>query len=163
VTAKSSQLQIRVTPRQKSALKQRAALAGMDVSAFVLARALPDEAARFAELLRSLGDDSQQRFAFAELSDFLENCAPATFVDAVADAKVARLTPRIANYVAAMVELAAQRKRLLPPAWTATVAPLDAPWFGSSLKSLRPYLLSAAPTPFRRRNIFIDSSVGDRV
>ena len=163
MTAKTSQLQIRVTPRQKSALKQRAAQAGMDVSAFVLARALPDEAARFAELLRSLGDDSQQRFAFAELSEFLEHCAPATFVDAVADAKVARLTPRIANYVAAMVELAAQRKRLLPPAWTATVAPLDAPWFGSSLKSLRPHLLSAAPVPFRRRNIFIDSSVGDRV
>jgi hypothetical protein len=163
VTSKTSQLQIRVTPRQKAALKQRAALAGMDVSAFVLARALPDEAVRFAELLRALGDARRERFAFAELNDFLEACAPAVFADAVADAKLARLTPQTANYVAAMVELAAQRKRVAPPAWTATVEPLDAPWFGSPLKSLRPYLLSAAPVPFRRRNIFIDSSIGDRV
>lgn len=163
VPPKSSQLQIRVTPRQKAQLKRRATLAGMDVSAYVLARALPDEPARFGALLRDLEDEEQSRFALAELNDFLESCAPAAFADAVADANVARLHPRIANYVVAMIEVAAQRKRVPPPAWTLEVTPLEAPWFVTSLKGLRAHLLAAAPVPFKRRNLFIDSTVGDRV
>jgi hypothetical protein len=163
VTAKSSQLQIRVTPRQKAALKHRAALAGMDLSAFVLARALPDEAARFAEILRALANEPGARFALAELNEFLEVTPAAAFADAVAAANLSRLTPRHANYVAAMVELAAHRKGVTPPAWTADVEPLDEPWFATDLKSLRPHLLAAAPIPFKRRNIFVESSLGDRV
>ncbi|MEA3247634.1 MAG: DUF1778 domain-containing protein, partial [Gemmatimonadota bacterium] len=163
MTAKSSQLQIRVTPRQKSALKQRAALAGLDVSAFVLSRALPPESARFADLLRALRNEERARFVLAELNDFLETCAPATFADAVAHADVAPLPARTANYVAAMVEMAAHRKGVAPPEWTAGVPPLDEPWFGTSLTRLRPHLLAASPAPFRRRNIFVDATIGDRV
>jgi len=50
-----------------------------------------------------------------------------------------------------------------PPAWTRAIAPLTDPMFGSALSSLRLYLLTHSPAPFRRRNIFIDSSVGSRV
>jgi hypothetical protein len=35
--------------------------------------------------------------------------------------------------------------------------------FGSELQSLRLYLLTHSPPPFRARNIFIDSSLGDRI
>ena len=41
--------------------------------------------------------------------------------------------------------------------------PLAEPVFGSDLMSLRLYLLTHSPAPFRRRNIFIDASVGFRV
>jgi hypothetical protein len=41
--------------------------------------------------------------------------------------------------------------------------PLAEPYFATSLKSLREHLLVAAPIPFKRRNIFVDASVGARV
>jgi hypothetical protein len=67
------------------------------------------------------------------------------------------------NYVTAMVELAAHRAQVVPPLWTATIAPLKEPVFIDPSLSLRAHLLTASPPPFRRRNIFIDSSIGDRV
>jgi hypothetical protein len=67
------------------------------------------------------------------------------------------------NYVTAMVELAAHRAGILPPAWTAQVTPLSEPVFAAASLRLRAHLLTASPPPFRRRNIFIDSSLGDRV
>ena len=45
----------------------------------------------------------------------------------------------------------------------ARIAPLASPVFGSKLESLRLYLLTHSPPPFRRRNIFIDASIGARV
>ena len=41
MTRKSEQIQIRVTPHQKAALKRRAKHAGQDVSSYVLSRTLP--------------------------------------------------------------------------------------------------------------------------
>jgi len=49
------------------------------------------------------------------------------------------------------------------PPWPRATAPLAEPVFGSALMSLRLYLLTHSPAPFRRRNIFIDASVGSRV
>jgi hypothetical protein len=73
------------------------------------------------------------------------------------------LTPYLANYIAAMVEYACAKAGIDSPAWTRTVAPLTGPVFGSTLMGLRLYLLAHSPPPFRRRNIFIDASVGSRV
>jgi hypothetical protein len=73
------------------------------------------------------------------------------------------LAPYHANYVAAMVEYACARRGVAPPAWTGAIPPLVEPVFGSALTSLRLYLLTHSPAPFRRRNIFIDATVGDRV
>jgi len=67
------------------------------------------------------------------------------------------------NYVTAMVELAAHRAGIAPPLWTADVEPLSRPVFIDPSINLRAHLLTASPPPFRRRNIFIDSSLGDRV
>jgi hypothetical protein len=74
-----------------------------------------------------------------------------------------KLSPYLANYVAAMVELACARRAIAVPAWTRPIEPLQDPSFGSSLPNLRHYLLTHSPAPFRRRNIFIDSTLGSRV
>jgi hypothetical protein len=66
-------------------------------------------------------------------------------------------------YIAAMVEYACGRRATVPPAWTRSIVPLADPIFASSLKSLRLQLLIHSPAPFRRRNIFIDSSLGTRI
>ena len=71
--------------------------------------------------------------------------------------------PYLANYVAAMVEQAAYFRGVRPPAWTAEIAPLDAPVFSVPYLSLRAHLLLESPVPFRRRNIFTDSGIGTRV
>lgn len=163
MAVKSQHLQIRVTPRQKAALKRSAAAAGLDVSTWVLARVLPSEPDRFRDLLRALEDDTSSRFVLAELNDFLHASAPIDFSMAVAEASLRHLSPMLQNYVTAMVELAAYQKRLVPPAWARDVAPLDQPYFATSLKSVRPYLLRVSPIPFKRRNIFIDASIGARV
>lgn len=161
--AKTQQLQIRVTPRQKTALKRLAQAAGLDVSSYVLARVVPAEPDRFAAILRALAHDADQRFVLAELNDFLQECPPVIFGDAVAQASLGALSPVLQNYVAAMVEVAAAHKRVSPPAWVRDIEALDIPHFATPLKSLRWHLLRSAPVPFKRRNIFVDTSVGGRV
>lgn len=162
--ARSEQLQIRVTPVQKRALKERARQARMDVSAYVLARALPNETARLTGILRTLRrDDADRRFALAELNDLLTTLTSPRFADVVETLRVDALSPLLQNYVAAMVEQAAAQKRTSPPAWVRHVVPLDAPYFAVSFPSLRPYLLRVSPVAFKRRNLFIDATLGDQV
>jgi uncharacterized protein (DUF1778 family) len=163
MAAKSEQLQIRVTPQQKRALKRRAEAAGCDVSSYVLSRLVPPAQDRFADILRALAAGADHRFALAELNDFLHGCAPVAFGEAVARADLGDLSPYLANYVAAMVEQAADQKHRPPPAWVRAVVPLDVPHFATGLAGLRMYLLRSAPIPFKRRNIFVDASVGARV
>ena len=161
--AKTQQLQIRVSPVQKAALKRHAHAAGLDVSSYVLARVLPAARDRIADIVRALADERDRRFAFAELNDFLWACAPGAFGDAVAVVDIGPLDAYLQNYVAAMVEQAAGQKRVPPPAWVREIAPLDAPRFATTLANLRMHLLRSTPVPFKRRNIFVDSAVGDRV
>jgi len=159
---RSSHLQIRVTPGEKDTLKRLAQAAGQDLSSFVLARSLPSNRLRFQEILRALAQEDH-RFALAELNDFLTALAPVEFPDAVQDADVSRLSPFLSNYVAAMVEQGAYLKSVPPPPWANRVVPLEAPHFATPLRSLRLHLLAASPIPFRRRNIFVDASLGARV
>lgn len=161
--AKSEQLQIRVTHTQKATLRRLARRAGLDVSSYVLARALPEARTRFNQILAALRRDEDRRFALAELNDFLADLAPARFPDAVAYAELAGLGPLVQNYVAAMVEQAASRTGHPPPAWTREVEPLDEPYFAVPFAALRPHLLRAAPIAFKRRNLFVDAAVGGRV
>lgn len=163
MAAKSSQLQIRVAPAQKAALRRLARAAGLDVSAYVLARALPPAQARFSGILRALREAEDRRFALAELNDFLQACAPGGFAEAVEHADLGELPAQVRNYVAAMVEQAAGQKRVAAPAWAQDVAPLDSPYFATPLVSLRLHLLRGAPVAFKRRNIFVDAGVGARV
>ena len=160
---KSQQLQIRVTPEQKTALKRRARRAGQDMSTYVLSRVLPHAEQRFDEILRALGAEPSHRFPLAELSDFLSKLAPAELEDELTEPDLDDLSPLVRSYVAAMVEVAAGRKGVAAPAWTARIGGLDQPHFATGLKSLRLHLLKSSPVPFKRRNLFVDASVGDRV
>ena len=168
MTTKSRQLQIRVTPGEKAAIRRLARAAGLDVSSYVLARALPASAGRFDGLLRELaraGDD-ERSYVLAELNDFLSALSGPELTAAAGRAESAALGALPAyerNYVAAMVELACALKDRPPPGWTANIRPLDEPHFATGLRSVRPHLLRVSPVPFKRRNIFIDASIGDRV
>jgi hypothetical protein len=122
-----------------------------------------------AEAFRSLTAqlDDQNRtgeakpaFILAELNDLLTAAAANQF-ELLARPPIH--DPYLANYVAAMVEQAAHFLGVLPPAWTSGVAPLSQPVFAVPWPSLRAHLLLESPVPFRRRNIFIDSSIGARV
>ena len=99
----------------------------------------------------------------AELQDWFARLTGNEFVRAVRYASEARLPLFEAAYLAATIEHVAAIRGVDPPPWTAAVEALEAPWFASSLKSLRLYLLTHSPPPYRRRNLFIDSSVGQRV
>lgn len=162
VAAKSDQLQIRVTPADKAALKRLARRAGMDVSAYVLSRVCPPAATELTRLLRTLGQ-GPDRFALAELNDTLTRLAPAEFCAAVGGLDPTRLSPWLQNYVSAKVEHGAHLKGQAPPAWVHDVEPLERPWFAVPFTRLRPYLFRVAPVAFKRRNLFVDATVGDRV
>lgn len=162
-TAKLEQLQLRVSKAQKSAIRRAAKRAGMDMSAYVLSHVLPAPAAAFQEAVAALARPDKPSFALAELSSLLARLSAAELGVAVAAAPEVALPPFLANYVAATIETACSMRALPVPAWTRTIAALAEPVFGSELPSLRLYLLAHSPPPFRRRNIFIDSSVGERV
>jgi len=165
MSTKSQQLQIRVSPAQKAALKRLARGAGQDLSGYVLARALPESRLRFGEIIRALGDALDHRFALAELNDLLSSLARTQLPDAVAVAppELRDLPPLLQNYVAAMVEQASHQREVPAPSWVRDVPSLEAPYFATPLRNLRLHLLRAAPVPFKRRNLFADSGVGARV
>jgi hypothetical protein len=160
---KTAQLQIRLSPRDKARIARAAGRAGLDVSAYVLQRLGHHEAERFAVLLEELAAAPEPGFALAAINDFFEALAPEDFDAACAAPPPRSLSPFAANYLAAMVESAAHRKHCRPPPWTSRIEPLEEPWFASRLHSLRLWLLAASPPPFKRRNLFIDAGLGDRV
>lgn len=161
--AKSQQLQIRVTPAEKAALKQDARRAGLDLSRYVLARLLPPARARLLDIVGALRRGEDWRFALADLNDLLSGLTASAFTEMVDNLDLRELTPFLRNYVTAMIEQAGTQKGARVPAWTLDVEPLEDPYFAVPFTSLRPYLLRAAPAAFRRRNLFIDATVGDRV
>lgn len=160
--AKSGQIQIRVSPAQKAAIRRAARRAGLDMSAYVLARLLPAPARRFQELTEACADSGDARFALAELNSWLASLGAGELQEAVSSPPPRR-APYLANYIAAMTEYACVKHGVAPPSWVRATVPLTEPVFGSALMSLRLYLLTHSPAPFRRRNIFIDASVGSRV
>lgn len=163
MAARSKQLQIRVTAAEKAAIKRRARNAGLDVSAYMLWRALPDLDARVAAIFAALREDRNRSFALAEFHDLLAGLAPMELGPALERVEVRDLTPDVQNYVAAMVEQAADEAGIPAPMWTRDIAPLDEPHFATSLRGARLYLLRAAPVAFRRRNIFAEAPLGARV
>jgi uncharacterized protein (DUF1778 family) len=162
-SAKTSQLQLRVSPEDKAIIERAARRAGMDMSAFVLSRVLPAYEQKVQDLLRALKDDSARSFVLAELNDLLARLTAEELRQAIAAAPPAWLSAELGNYWAAMVEHACAARQIPPPPWTLVIAPLQKPMFGSTLESLRLHLLANSPPAFRRRNIFIDTTIGGRV
>jgi hypothetical protein len=163
MSTRQGQLQIRVSAAEKRAIQQAAARAGMDTSAWVRSKLLPPARETFQQLTAALAARRDDRpYLLAELNDLLSALGAAALREAVADPPPS-LDPYTANYVAAMVETAAHRADVVPPSWTKDIAGLPKPVFGSTLPGLRLHLLFRSPPAFRRRNIFVDSTLGDRV
>ena len=160
---RSEQLQIRVSPAEKAAIRRAAEHAGLDMSAYVLGRALPTPAIRLQACIEDCAGPAPPSFGLAELNTLLTSWTAAELRSAIDAPPTTALTPFLSNYIAAMIEQACERRSVRVPPWVRAVAPLPEPAFGSALASLRLHLLTHSPPPFRRRNIFIDATIGDRV
>jgi hypothetical protein len=121
---------------------------------------MEETGAAFARLTRAVAAESRISYPLAELNDLLA-AAAAEDIPRLPEPRIE--DPYRLNYVTAMVEVAAHRAGVLPPAWVDRVHPLAFPVFVDPSLRLRAHLLTASPPPFRRRNIFIDSTIGDRV
>ena len=159
---KTTQLQIRVSQDEKAAIQRAAQQAGVDMSTYVLSRAISVPATQVRLCLEACVGAASPSYPLADLNSLLSSLSAAELRDAVASPPPAGLTPFLANYVAAMVEYACMLRQVPVPAWTRTIAPLIEPAFGTTLQSLRLHLLTHSPPPFRRRNIYIDSTLGQR-
>lgn len=160
---KTAQMQLRVSPAQKRAIKLRAKQAGQNMSDWILNTLLPPSRNDLQEIFATLARTTEPSYALADLNDLLSRLLAAEFQAATAEKPADPLSPYLENYIAALIEHAAAQKGVPSPTWTQSVRPLRDPHFGVSLKSLRLHLLTNAPPAFRNRNIFIDSSIGDRV
>jgi hypothetical protein len=161
--AKITQLQVRVMPNEKEAIRRLAIRAGMGMSQWLLSRALPGDLMRFQQLLKQLAATQDKSYVLAEVHDLLQSVSASELERMVSEPPPVMLTPYWGNYVAAMVEYAANQKGIRAPSWTSEIKPLDDPVFGSDIASLRFYLLSHSPPCFRNRNIFVDATIGQRV
>jgi hypothetical protein len=162
-STKTAQLQIRVSAEEKLAMQRAARRAGLGLSAYVLGRVLPAVESRYQQIVEQLRDPESTRYTLAELNGLLGSLSAAELRQAVASPLSISLPLELSNYVAAMVEMACAHQEIEAPAWLRSIAPLAAPVFGTQLMSLRLYLLAHSPPPFRRRNIFIDTSIGGQV
>ncbi len=160
---KTAQLQVRVSPAQKAEIERAARRAGLGMSAYVLARVLPDRTGRWRDLVRDLHRSDGARTSFAALSGWLAGLGAGELREAIETPPPAGLSMRHANTVAAMVEHVCAAQGVPPPAWTREIEPLARPEFGSALSSLRLHLLVSSPAAFRRRNLFVDTVVGGQV
>jgi hypothetical protein len=160
---KDEQLQIRVSGVEKELIRKHARERGMDISSYVLSKALPEESGELRELVYQASVSIQYPAVLAEINDYLTSLRKGRMKKILPYISLDHLDEFLSNYIAAMIEYACIRKDIAPPEWTRKIPPLRRPWFASNLKSLRLHLLLNSPPPFKARNIFIDSSIGDRV
>ena len=155
-------VQIRISAAEKQRLVRRATAAGMDLSGLLLAPHRRDVSAQFLAITAELPGTSQAQLQYAELNDLLTS-ASGVELGALPFPAFAPGDELSSNLIAAMIELASSRCSSPPPAWTQRIPPMSVPYFASALQSLRPHLLRASPTPFRARNLFVDTTLGGRV
>ncbi|VAX07165.1 hypothetical protein MNBD_GAMMA26-1441 [hydrothermal vent metagenome] len=160
---KTAQLQIRVSPQEKEAIRLAAHREDSDISSYVLRRLFTPRCEEFRCLVEGLSETADGSYAYAAINDFLSSLGRDEFSLVVAQVPSIQLNEDDWNYLAAMVEHAAHQKQLSAPAWTKNIAPVLMPVFATQLVNLRLALLLNAPPAFRRRNIFVDASIGDRV
>ena len=158
MSTKTSQLQIRVTPEQKQALKRLAADAGQSVSKYVLATVLPSAQLEFGKRVQALRTHAQRMAALGELRSFLTDLGPDEVGEAIADVDLEDLAPVLQNYAAATVEQVVKERDLALPSWVARVEPLDRPHFAWDVRGLWPHLMRITPLTFKRRNVFVDAA-----
>ncbi len=162
-TNKSTQLQIRVTQAEKTAIQQAAQRLNLDMSSYVLEKVLPAKTQEFYDLVNELAVSDETRFVLAEINKFLSGLNRAELKTVFPVTLPIGLSDYMNNYLAAMVETVCNQNRIKRPGWVKKVKPLTKPTFGSELHNLRLYLLTHSPAAFRHRNIFVDTTVGGQV
>jgi hypothetical protein len=162
--AKDTHLQIRLSKAQKALIFKSAKTCGKDVSKWVLEKILLDKRKEFFEICKRLSVNIKNRsFSFAELSDFLFQLSKHDFSETLSYRPDISMSDENWNIISAMIENIAHKNNFPCPSWVRDVPPLENPLFATELTSLKTYLLINAPIAFRKRNIFVDASVGDRV
>src|SRR6185437_3373435 len=121
--ARSAQLQIRVSPAEKAAIRRAAEHAGLDMSTYVLSRALPTAAVRLQACIDGCAGPAPPGFGLAELNSLLTNWTAAELRDAIAVPPTSALPPFVSNYVAAMIEQACERRSVRVPGWVRALEP----------------------------------------
>lgn len=159
---KSTQLQIRVSKRQKRKLREQARAAGMTVSEWLLRLALPPKREELERLVGALARDERRSLALAALHDFLDRLELDEWGRCLATRPPSRVPPPYDALLAAMIEHAASLRGAPVPDWVLRTPPSNVPFLASELTSLRLHLLTSSPPAFRRRNLFVDTSVGGR-
>ena len=114
-TAKTEQLQIRLTREQKLAIKRLATDAGGGVSEWVLKTLLPKSSLKFKQIISELAKSECASHAFAALNDFLTSLTRVEFKSAVKENPCHKLSILWSNQVAAMVEQRAHQLELSSP------------------------------------------------
>jgi len=159
VSNKTSQLQIRVSPEQKVALKRLAADAGQSVSAYVLATVLPSTHVEFGHRVRAVRSHGDRRKALFDLHEYIAGLTQSDFAGAVREVELDGFPGTLANQVAGLVEDEARVRGVASPAWVEDVPRPARPFFAWDLRSLRPHLLRLTPAAFKRRGVYIDSPI----
>jgi hypothetical protein len=129
----------------------------------VLKLAFPPQREELERLVAALQSKDERSFVLAALNDFLAGLERSDFERVLAEPPAAGLDALDAALLAAMVEHAASLLAAPVPVWVVNTPPVDVPFFASELRSVRLHLLTRSPPAFRRRNLFVDTSVGGRV
>lgn len=137
----------------------------MDISAYLLSKAGLDLRAKWDGLAGDLerADDEKISYVWAAIIDFLTPLSRQDFQDLFANEPAWSLSDFKENYLVGLIERVAQNLNIPAPNWALDVNPLADPYFPEEHPKLRVYLMLHGDPIFRRRNIFIDSSIGGRV
>lgn len=154
MSTKTSQLQIRVSPEQKSALRRLAADAGQSISAYVMATVLPPTHLEFGQKVRAVRGAADRVNALSDFAVYLSHLLRSEFSGTVREVDLDGFPDLLKNYVAALVEDEARTRGLTEPTWTHGVESPARPHFAWDLRSLRPHLLRLTPASLKRRNVY---------
>ena len=162
---KSEYIQIRVSEHEKKTIKTAAYEAGLDMSAYILGHLDIDLTSQWESLLANLqGSKSEDlHYPWAAIIDFLTPLNANQFQHLFQSAHKWALSPENLNYLAATVERKALNLGISAPKWLLDIPPCANPYFADETPKLKLYLLLHGDPVFRRRNIFIDSSIGGRI
>ena len=160
---KTDYIQIRINKKEKAKFVKLAELDNMSLSNWILNKLKIDiSPVEIKIIYGQIAIASDSSYALAFLNDSLMKVPKHTWSDLVS-IKPENLNFENLCYVASMIEHAAEIRELNTPLWVNDIGALQTPYFVSTFKNLRLYLLINSPVSFRKRNIFIDASIGDRV
>lgn len=161
---KSTWLQLRVSPDEKSRIRAAADAAGLDLSTFVLSKVLRPDVSEFDGYIAWMLEAPDSHVPLAECVDYLQTLPAARGAELAAKPlRFDELPPLRQNEVCAWIEHRAALWGVHPPAWVMDVPALSHPYFAGGLMNLRPYHLVVSPLVCRRRNIFQERALGGRL